>query len=161
MITHLEPNEVFVFGSNLQGFHGAGSAGYAMRGDARNNWRSDDLFLDIMYNRARDRRGRWAVFGICRGFQVGMIGKSYAIPTVESPGLQGKVNEDYFLKELREFIQFTLDHPELRFLVVKLGANRSEGGYSYLGLETVAKCFQIIRDDIGIPQNVVLPEQFL
>jgi len=27
-ITKLEPNQVFVFGSNLQGFHGAGAAGY-------------------------------------------------------------------------------------------------------------------------------------
>ena len=30
-ITHLEPNEVFVFGSNLGGFHGGGAAAIALK----------------------------------------------------------------------------------------------------------------------------------
>lgn len=30
-ITHLEPNEIFVFGSNLQGYHGAGAARNGVR----------------------------------------------------------------------------------------------------------------------------------
>jgi hypothetical protein len=37
--------EVLVFGSNRSGFHGAGSAGLAFRGDSRNTWRSDPFFL--------------------------------------------------------------------------------------------------------------------
>ncbi|MBQ9532670.1 MAG: hypothetical protein IJR71_01720 [Prevotella sp.] len=50
----LEPNEVFVFGSNAAGLHGGGAAAYAMR-----------------------RFG--AVWGQGEGFQ----GQSYAIPTME------------------------------------------------------------------------------
>jgi hypothetical protein len=53
-ITHLEPNEIFVFGSNLQGYHGAGAARMAL-----------------------DK------FGAVWGQGVGLQGQSYAIPTME------------------------------------------------------------------------------
>jgi hypothetical protein len=43
-VASLEADEVFVFGSNRDGFHGAGSAGLACRGDASNSWRSDERF---------------------------------------------------------------------------------------------------------------------
>lgn len=53
-ITHLEPHEIFVFGSNLQGYHGAGAARMAL-----------------------DK------FGAVWGQGVGLQGQSYAIPTME------------------------------------------------------------------------------
>ncbi len=53
-ITHLEPNEIFVFGSNLQGYHGAGAARMAL-----------------------DK------FGAIWGKGVGLQGQSYAIPTMD------------------------------------------------------------------------------
>ena len=53
-ISELQPNEVFVFGSNLGGFHGGGAARLA-------------------YNR----------FGAVWGQGVGLQGQSYAIPTMQ------------------------------------------------------------------------------
>ena len=53
-ITELKPNEIFVFGSNLQGYHGGGAARLAM-----NQW--------------------GAVWG--RG--TGLQGQTYAIPTMQ------------------------------------------------------------------------------
>ncbi len=53
-ITKLEPNEIFVFGSNLQGFHGGGAARIAL-----------------------DR------FGAVWGQGVGLQGQAYAIPTMQ------------------------------------------------------------------------------
>ena len=53
-ITELEPNEIFVFGSNLAGAHGGGAARVAM-----------------------DR------FGAQWGQGVGLQGQSYAIPTMQ------------------------------------------------------------------------------
>ena len=53
-ITSLQPNEVFVFGSNAQGNHGGGAAAFAMRN-----------------------------FGAVWGQGEGMQGQSYAIPTME------------------------------------------------------------------------------
>lgn len=53
-ITELKPNEIFVFGSNLDGFHGGGAA-------------------RVAYNR----------FGAIWGQGVGLQGQSYAIPTMQ------------------------------------------------------------------------------
>jgi len=55
MIRHLESNDVFVFGSNLKGIHGAGASYQAL------NW------------------------GAVWGVGVGYRGQTYAIPTKESP----------------------------------------------------------------------------
>ena len=52
-ITSLEPNEIFVFGSNLQGYHGGGAARIALE-----------------------------KFGAEWGNGVGMQGQSYAVPTM-------------------------------------------------------------------------------
>ena len=54
LVVSLKPNEVFVFGSNLAGFHGGGAARAA-------------------YNK----------FGAIWGQGVGMQGQSYAIPTMQ------------------------------------------------------------------------------
>ena len=53
-ITHLAPNEIFVFGSNLQGMHGGGAA-----------------------------RMAYEHFGAVWGQGVGLYGQSYAIPTMQ------------------------------------------------------------------------------
>lgn len=53
MITRLAPNEVFVFGSNLQGLHYGGAARFAVQN-----------------------------FGAIMGQGVGLQGNSYAIPTM-------------------------------------------------------------------------------
>lgn len=53
-ITHLALNEIFVFGSNLQGMHGGGAARYA-----------------------------YEHFGAVWGKGVGLYGQSYAIPTIQ------------------------------------------------------------------------------
>lgn len=53
-ITHLQPNEIFVFGSNLKGLHGGGAAYIAYR-----------------------------KFGAIMGQGVGLQGQSYGIPTMQ------------------------------------------------------------------------------
>ena len=84
-ITHLEKNEVFVFGSNLAGAHGGGAAWVAYR-----------------------------KFGAVWGQGVGLQGQSYAIPT-----MQGGV--ETIRPYVDEFIGFARQHPELTFLVTRIG----------------------------------------
>ena len=80
-ISQLGEGEVFVFGSNLDGFHGAGSAGYATFNRDGNHWREFD------YGSKPDGwKGKWNVKGIGEGFQKGTEGKSYALPTVTRAG---------------------------------------------------------------------------
>ena len=84
-ITELQPNEIFVFGSNLKGMHGGGAAYIAYR-----------------------------KFGAIMGQGVGLQGQSYAIPT-----MQGGV--ETIRPYVDEFIAFAKEHPELTFLVTRIG----------------------------------------
>ena len=84
-IKSLENNEIFVFGSNLQGMHGGGAARIAVE-----------------------------KFGAIMGQGVGLQGQSYAIPT-----MQGGPNT--ILPYVEEFIAFAKQHPELTFLVTRIG----------------------------------------
>ena len=84
-ITELQPNEIFVFGSNLRGMHGGGAAYLAYR-----------------------------KFGAIMGQGVGLQGQSYAIPT-----MQGGV--ETIRPYVDEFIAFAKAHPELTFLVTRIG----------------------------------------
>ena len=84
-ITHLEKNEIFVFGSNLAGAHGGGAAYIAYR-----------------------------KFGAIWGQGVGLQGQSYGIPT-----MQGGV--ETIKPYVDEFIEFARQHPDLTFLVTRIG----------------------------------------
>ena len=84
-ITALEPNQIFVFGSNLQGSHGGGAAAIAA-----------------------DK------FGAVWGEGVGLHGQTYAIPT-----MQGGV--ETIVPYVNDFIAFAKAHPELHFLVTRIG----------------------------------------
>lgn len=68
-ITSLGPEEIFVFGSNLQGYHGGGAAAAARR-----------------------------YFGAVWGQGVGLQGQSYAIPTMQGGVETIKPYVDEFIK---------------------------------------------------------------
>ena len=115
-ITSLSQNEVFVFGSNLQGSHGGGAAAAAVR-----------------------------YFGAIWGQGVGMQGQCYAIPT-----MHGGV--DVIRPYVDEFIEFAKGHPELTFLVTRIGC-----GIAGFRDEQMAPLF---ADALELP-NVVLPKSFV
>lgn len=130
-ITTLKPFEVFVFGSNGTGFHGAGAAGLAMRGDSRNTWREDQEFLMAMNSPpgSMERQGKWAVLGVAQGFQEGREGKSYAIQTVTRPGARRSINLSVILHQLKGLKTFSLQHSGWIFLITRLGEGYA--GYSH------------------------------
>lgn len=110
IISCLKPNQVFVFGSNMNGFHGAGSAGYASFGVHGNHWRSRE------YHKKPDGwKGLWNVKGRAEGYQEGTAGRSYALPTVSTvkkPLLDNVVSEN-----ITRFYRFAESRPDLEFLV--------------------------------------------
>ena len=112
-ITELQPGEIFVFGSNLQGMHAGGAA-------------------RIAYNN----------FGAIWGQGVGLQGQSYGIPT-----MQGGV--ETVRPYVNEFIQFAKDHPELTFLVTRIGC-----GIAGFTDAEMAPLFEKAHN----MENVVLPE---
>ena len=128
-IDKLKENEIFVFGSNTEGRHGKGAAKLAL-----------------------DR------FGAIYGKGVGIGGQSYAIPTKKyskniKKGWDLKtipINE--IVSYINDFINYTLIHKELNFLVTKIGCGLA--GYTP---ENIAPLFiKAIRSD-----NIFLPQKFI
>ena len=115
-ISSLAPDEVFVFGSNLQGRHGSGAAGAAVR-----------------------------YFGAIWGQGVGMQGQCYAIPT-----MHGGV--DVISPYVDDFIVYAKEHPELTFLVTRIGC-----GIAGFRDEQIAPLFAAA---LNIP-NIILPKSFV
>ncbi len=115
-ITELKENEIFVFGSNLQGMHGGGAARLA-----------------------------YEKFGAIWGQGVGLQGQSYGIPT-----MHGGV--DAIKPYVDEFIEFAKSHPEMTFLVTRIGC-----GIAGFRDEEIAPLF---KECIEI-DNVILPRTFV
>lgn len=115
LINNLKDNEIFVFGSNLEGMHGGGAA-------------------RIAYNN----------FGAVWGQGVGLQGQSYGIPT-----MHGGV--DVIKPYVDEFINFAKSHPELKFLVTRIGC-----GIAGFRDEEMAPLF---KDAFEI-ENIYLPKSF-
>ena len=113
-ITTLQANEVFVFGSNLQGRHGGGAA-----------------------------RAAHTHFGAIWGQGVGLQGQSYAIPT-----MHGGV--DAIAPYVQEFIDFAAAHPELHFLVTRIGC-----GIAGFTEEEMAPLFRgaLTHTNISLPES--------
>ena len=111
-ITELQPNEIFVFGSNLKGMHGGGAAYIAYR-----------------------------KFGAIMGQGVGLQGQSYGIPT-----MQGGV--ETIRPYVDEFIAFAKAHPELTFLVTRIGC-----GIAGFTDDEIAPLFEKAHE----VENIVLP----
>lgn len=147
-ITHLSDNQVFVFGSNRQGFHGAGAAGYASFGIAGgNHWRSFDYA-----KKPNGWIGNWNIKGVAKGFQQGMRGKSYAIPTVDRAGAKRSLTLVEIAENIAEMYAFAKEHPEWEFLVAqenKMGLN----GYTPVEM---AQAFNAVP----IPDNIIFEEGF-
>jgi len=112
-ITELKPDEIFVFGSNLQGMHGGGAA-------------------RIAYQK----------FGAIMGQGVGLQGHSYGIPT-----MQGGV--ETIRPYVDGFIAFAKEHPELTFLVTRIGC-----GIAGFTDDEIAPLFTQAHE----VENIVLPE---
>lgn len=115
-ISQLAANEVFVFGSNLDGHHYGGAARIAEE-----------------------------KFGAIFGQGVGLQGQSYAIPT-----MQGGV--ETIRPYVDEFIEFAKQHPELVFLVTRIGC-----GIAGFKDSEIAPLF---RSAIGI-ENIAMPQSFM
>lgn len=116
VVNSLADNEIFVFGSNLRGWHQGGAAKHALR-----------------------------YFGAVWGQGVGLQGQSYAIPT-----MQGGVNT--IRPYVDDFIAFACEHPELRFLVTRIGC-----GIAGFKDEEIAPLF---KKSLG-HDNIVLPHSFI
>ena len=129
-IHNLMPNQVFVFGSNTAGIHGKGAARTAAQ-----------------------------LFGAQRGVAEGPTGQCYAIPTRIYIGRDDEhwkvrfepVSLSDITRSVFDFLKYAEEHPELEFLVTKIGCGYA--GYHEKEIKSIFKAFTR-------PLNVVLPIEF-
>jgi hypothetical protein len=149
MIKTLKQNEVFVFGSNLTGFHGAGAAGYATFGEHGNVWRNHNY--DKVPN---GTKGKWNVKGQAEGYQRGTEGASYALPTVKRP--KQPLPKKQIIRNIHKFFVFAKSHPHLTFLVAYGAKKKNLNGYT---AEEMAQMF--FEGLVGRkPKNVKFEKEF-
>lgn len=155
-IKTLEAWQVFVFGTNANGFHGAGAAGIAFRSESKNTWRNDPWFRMAMTSPvgSKERVGRWAVFGVARGLQKGNAGTGYGIETIKRPGELRSTPLSEIAAQLKVLFKYAREHPRLEFLVTKIGCGLA--GYTK---NEIFDVFARLESEAWIPENVLLPKE--
>ena len=119
-IDRLLSNQIFVFGSNMLGYHTGGASGTARK-----------------------------KFGAVWGQPEGLQGQSYAIPVDFGKGVRNDVDVK---AAVERFISFAKGHPELFFLVTRIGC----GTAGYHDDEMA----QFFKEALNI-RNISLPRSFV
>ena len=127
----LEPNTIFVFGSNPEGRHGAGAAKIA-----------------------REKFG--AIYGVGEGLQ----GNAYALPTkdlrVKENNGYCSISKEQIIENIKKLYQCAKEHPELDFKIAYRNVfEKSLNGYS--GVEMM----KMFDEAGSIPENVWFSQEWL
>jgi hypothetical protein len=102
IITKLEPHQIFVFGSNTQGRHGAGTA------------------LDAVTR-----------FGAINGQARGLQGQSYAIVTKDLTHLkQPSIEKDEIIRQIYMLYSYARMTPSKEFVIAYSGTGKNLNGYT-------------------------------
>lgn len=129
-ITSLKENEIFVFGSNTDGKHGAGAAKTAVE-----------------------------KFGAIYGKGVGLQGQSYAIPTLDYSRIESD-EKNYSLNRssltdiqnhVKDLCDFARENYNLKFYMTKIGV-----GLAGFSMDEIQRVFLSCE----IPVNIILPKDF-
>ena len=158
-------NSIFpvrVFGANLQGFHGAGSAGKLWDSQMK-SWRDHVPFRKALSARERQSKtgrldveeqmvGEYNTLGQT-GFQRGRKGYSYGIITTERPGQQGCITDEVMFFELKRLKQAALERYNKRFVCLNFGLKRPDG-FSWWSQEQMREFWLALGP---IPANLIPP----
>ena len=124
-ITKLGPNEIFTFGSNTAGRHGKGAA-----------------------------RQAYHNFGAVYGVGEGLMGQSYAFPTLD--GNFSQRTEVELVESIRALYQCCVDNPGLTFFLTRVGCGLA--GLSDTYMKELFHAPVLFLGAQGPPKNIVWPE---
>ncbi len=134
MIQHLGEKEIFVFGSNTEGRHGAGAALHA-----RTN------------------------FGAIYGQALGLQGKSYAIITKDlTQTYQPSIEERYIIAQIQYLYYFasTGKYQDYLFYIAYSGTRKNLNGYTNLQMARMfVEASKLFNNKI--PENIIFEAKFL
>lgn len=134
MITKLEPNQIFVFGSNTQGIHGAGAARFAC-----NN------------------------FGAIYGHFSGTMGQSYGIVTKDlTKDIHPSIKPQFIIDQI-ESLYYLAEVLNNKEYLIAYNTNPNLNGYTPAQMATMFKFAALNRciDKLtSISDNIVFEEGF-
>lgn len=95
-------------------------------------------------------------FGAIYGQPYGLQGQSYAIITKELRPWKPKITLEQITHQIKVLFDYAMNNPEKEFLVTKIGC-------SLAGFETyeIRSCFNEAIYDRGLPNNIILPKEFI
>lgn len=130
-ITHLEPNQIFVFGSNTQGRHGKGAALTAM------------------------------TFGANYGQSRGLQGRTYAIVTKDLQSNDHPSITPYsIITQIKKLYEFAFRENDLEFLVAYKGTGTNLNGYTPKQMAYLFSVAARVGTIYNYPENIVFEEEF-
>jgi len=151
IIRELGPRDIFVFGSNLQGFHGAGSVGFASFGVAGNRWREFGYA-----QRPSMWKGRWNIKGQGEGLQHGTHGWSYALPTVTKAGAKRSRSFNEIVISIVQLYTVARRNTAWTFFVAASGSGGSLNGYTTEEFAAMFVSAGPIPDNVSFEQSFAL-----
>jgi hypothetical protein len=123
-INQLEPNQIFVFGSNPIGTQGAGAALFA----TKRGWCSRNEKMNNCFSKA---------------------GKAYGLVTVSGPGKKRSKTPDDIRKNIYKLYEIANKYPDKEFLVAYTGKeNYNLNGYTNWELADMFSFFDIPKNII-------------
>ena len=143
----LKSNDVFVFQSNSNGFHGSGSAGWAYRGSAK-DWRIDEQFIED-WNSGIPCQGKWNILRCPYGLQQGKDGTSWGIITTTWADQPISIPLDKIAVQLMELAKYSIENPTNNFLFAKIGT----GHAGHITTDINEIFLQILNMHPQYPQN--------
>lgn len=133
-IEKLQPNQIFVFGSNTQGRHGMGAAKIAVK-----------------------------KFGAIYGQSEGIQGKSYAIITKDLTVDDRKTpsrTKEQIKQQIRKLYKYATQNPDKEFLVAYTGTGQNLNHYSNEDMAEMFACELIPNNVIFEEEFYKLIEQY-
>jgi hypothetical protein len=134
LVEKVNKNQIFVFGSNMKGIHGAGAAGAASK---------------MGLTKA----------GQARGIMTSKGGMSYALPTITVPGQLKSLPEEVIIDNIKELYQTAQVFSKNEFLIGYTEAAARPDGTNLSGWtpQEIANMFAAAGP---IPNNIVFNEEF-
>lgn len=130
-------NPTIIYGSNSEGWHGAGAAGLVFRGNPDLHWRTCPV-IKAARAHGPGYKGKKAVWLQPSGYQEGTEGSSYGIITVTRPGMRRSIPLSEIMDQVVELCKFIRDNPDKQFEMTPFGAGYA--GYMPREMAHIWKC---------------------
>jgi hypothetical protein len=122
----LKHRDIFVFQTNENGFHGAGSAGWAFNGKA-SGWENNKKF-QTQWNSGQRIRGLFAILRQPAGLMAGTDGIGWGVVTCVTAAQPRSVPISDIAAQLKELRTYAIRRPFLNFIIASIGTGHA--GYT-------------------------------